>query len=166
MSKTHTPAIAGPVKAVTSAVPAGAEVTNADPNESRRLYALMEENNTLFTQYKKVGDVMDTFEPEFHVRLAEPIGEPVNFTTETLGYYGFFKYRFGEIEALMPPEANAFRFASNVKLVWTDGNPDHQQTTVQFYKADIDTSAHIMRRQVLENNFDLIMSLLDRKAAS
>ena len=136
------------------------------PAEPRRLYRIMERDGVWFTQYKEPGDVMDGSEVEFHVRSATPIGEPVNFVTETLGYHGFFKYELSGIEALMPDGANAYRFVSNPENIWTDGNPDHQQAMVQFYQADVDTSARIMKPEQLENDFDLLMLLLEQKLAA
>lgn len=123
-------------------------------------YVLMEHNGILFTQYQKKGAGLDTAAPEFLVTSAQPVGEPVDFVTEVLGYYEFFKYDIRAVEAIRPLGANAYRVVGEPENIWIDGNPTHQHVDVQFYQVEVDTSRRLVRDEELRNDFDTLIALL------
>ena len=122
---------------------------------------LMNIGEELFTQYPKMGERMDNYEPEFKVTSTELIGEPVEFVTTVGGYHGFFKYGIKEVNVLAPPTANAYKLAGEPEIIWTDGNPTHHKVLVQFYKVEADTSQRLIREEELRNNYDLMMELVE-----
>jgi hypothetical protein len=112
---------------------------------------------TWFTQYEKRGASLDTCEPEFRVVSIEKVGEPVLFRTKVWGYYGFFKYLIRDVERLAPVGANAYSIVGDPEL---DGGHDCQKATVQFYKVEVDGTKRLERQKDIENDFDLLMSLM------
>jgi hypothetical protein len=119
--------------------------------------------NMPFTSYQKVGNVMDTCEPEYLVTTSKKIGKPVQFRTTVGGYHGYCKYHINEMKAIAPPAANAYRFISEVENEWHDGNPTHQTVMVQFYCAEADTSQRLIRASKLARDYDTMMKLLQKK---
>ena len=63
----------------------------------------------LYTQMpRKTGEVMMTGGLEYKVKEAIPIDGPHFFITETLGYYGFFKFYEECVGIIAPKNANAY----------------------------------------------------------
>ncbi len=122
--------------------------------------ALMMINNRIwFTEAPKVGDGMDSGVPEFLVTSLTPIGEPTEFVTKTRGYHGFFKYGIKEVQRIAPSGANSYSLVGDPENIWTDGNPNHQHVSVQFYKANIDTSQRLLRTEEICNDYEIFMNL-------
>jgi len=122
--------------------------------------ALVQIDKQWFTQYPKQGESMNTWEPEHVVTSMEKVGEPILFRTTVGGYHGFFKFGVNEVEAIAPPNANAYYFVSEPQNEWHGGNPTHQTAMVQFYRIAADTSKKLLREQELRNDYDTLMSLL------
>lgn len=143
--------------------------SSSTPTDSGALYVIMDGgeemddgDEILFTQYPKKGHSMDTHEPEFRVTDIENIGKLTGFITEVDGYYGFFRYDIKEVEALRPPEANAYTiFAPNI--IWEDGEPTRHSAVIQFCKVKVDTTQRLIRRKDLENDFGTLMMLLEKE---
>ena len=114
-----------------------------------------------FTQCSKRGAGMDTFEPEFSVRQIKYLGQPVKFTSEILGYYGFYKYDIRALRLLAPPEANSYYLVGEAENVWEDGDPVAHTHYVQFCRSKIDYSQRLIRENQLANDPDLIKILLE-----
>lgn len=121
---------------------------------------LVEVSNQWFTQYPKEGERMDTGEPEYVVTTLEKIGEPIQFRTTVGGYHGFFKFGLKEVQAIAPPNANAYHFVTEPVNEWNGGNPTHQTCMVQFYHAKVDTSKRLIRRDKLAHDYDALMQLV------
>lgn len=115
-----------------------------------------------FTQYPKGGPGLDTFEPEFRVTAIKPIGDVVDFTTPTLGYYGFFKYDLRDVRRVAPVEANAYALAGEPKIVEGAQNAERQHCPIQFYHVEVDTTQRLRRAKDLENDYDTLMELLTK----
>ena len=136
----------------------------AGPTYPGGFYAVMAgEGDVLFTQYPKKGARMDTHEPEFHITAIKTVGKLTEFTTEIGGYHMFFRYDIKEVQALRPLEANAYATIGEPTIIGEDGNPTHHRVGVQFYKAEIDTSQRLIRYKKLENDFETLMSLLEKE---
>jgi hypothetical protein len=118
---------------------------------------------TLFTQYPKKGARMDTHEPEFLIKAIKTVGKLMEFVTEIGGYYGFFKYDIKEVQALKPVEANAYAIIGDPAIISKDGNPTHHRADIQFYHAEVDTSRRLIRSEALQNDYDKLISLLEKK---
>lgn len=116
-------------------------------------------DNTWFTQYEKRGASLDTCEPEFQVTSMEEVGDPTIFQTKVWGYYGFFKYQIKDVQALAPVGANAYSIIGDPELV-PGSDATLQRATVQFCKIEVDSTQRVERQQDIENDFDLLMSLL------
>jgi len=116
-------------------------------------------DNTWFTQYEKRGASLDTHEPEFRVTSIEKVGEPKVFQTKVWGYYGFFKYLAKDAQTLAPVGANAYSIVGDPELV-PDSDATLQTATVQFYNIEVDSTQRVERQQDIENDFDLLMSLM------
>ncbi len=117
---------------------------------------------TLFTQYPKIGAMMDTHEPEFMVTSAERIhGGPETFKTAVGGYHGFFKYDIKEVRALAPQGANAYYLPGEVQIMWKGGNPTHHVTPIEFYRVEINTGRRLIRASDLANDYDLLMKIVE-----
>lgn len=117
-------------------------------------------NHQWFTQYPKPGESMDTYEPEFVVTSMKKIGGLVIFRTTVGGYHGFFKFGLNEVQAIAPPNANAYSIVGEPQNVWINGNPNHQTCEVQFYRIEADTTKQIMRANTLAHNYDLMLKLV------
>lgn len=135
-----------------------------EPQRLPRLSALMRFGNALFTQYRKSGARMDTHEPEYVVLTAKRVGGLVDFTTEIGGHPVFFKYDLAEVEAIAPPEANAYEFVGEKEIVKANGNPEKHRASIQFYRIEADVSHRIVREEHIKNDYDLLMSLTDEAA--
>lgn len=118
-----------------------------------------------FTQYPKIGERMDTWEPEFVVTSMKNVGNPVIFRTTVGGYHGFFKFSVNEVQAIAPPNANAYFFVGEPQNEWHDGNPTHQSCEVQFYRIEADTSKRMVRVDNLARDYDTMMKLVEKEAA-
>jgi len=138
-------------------------VVNGEPLSRGAFYVLMKHGDVLFTQYQKKRAGLDTGEPEFHVVSAQPIGEPTQFVTKVLGYYGFFKYDIRGVKAMKPIDANAYMVVGEPQNIWNKGNPTHQCVDVQFYRVEVDVSRRLVRNKELRNDFDTLMQLLSSK---
>lgn len=121
--------------------------------------ALVQIGKQWFTQYPKIGERMDTWEPEHVVTSMEKIGEPALFRTTVGGYHGFFKYGTNEVEAIAPPNANAYCTVSDPQIEWNGGNPTHHTIMVQFYRIEADTTKRLMRAEILSRDFEKMMKL-------
>ncbi|MBU1755219.1 hypothetical protein KKH81_02990 [Patescibacteria group bacterium] len=119
-----------------------------------------------FTQYPKIGEGMDTWEPEFVVTSMEKVGAPVVFRTTVGGYHGFFKFGVNEVQAIAPPNANAYFFVGEPQNEWNDGNPTHQTCEVQFYRIEADTSKRMVRADKLVHDYDTMMKLVAKETAT
>lgn len=129
-------------------------------------HALMPFGKEVFTQVPKIGERMDTHEPEFRVTKMERIeGGPETFRTTVGGYHGFFKYGIKEVERIAPKGANAYLLPGEVEIEWHDGNPTHHVAPVEFYHVEIDASQRMLRSADLYNDFALLMELLGMNAA-
>jgi hypothetical protein len=129
-------------------------------SESMGFHALVRLGDQWFTQYPKKGERMDTGEPEFVVTSLKKVGNPVVFRTTVGGYYGFFKFGISEVQAIAPPQANAYLFVGEPENEWHDGNPTHQTCPVQFYRIEADVTKRLMRSDQLARNYDLMMELM------
>lgn len=133
---------------------------------ARGFFALMDFGEDVFTQYPKMGERMDTYDPEFKARKVERVdGGPIAFRTTIGGYHGFFKYGIDEVERIAPVGANAYKLPSEIKIENdASGNPTHHVTPVEFYKVEIDATQRMLRDDDLYNDFDLLMELLGTNA--
>ncbi|MBI3632156.1 MAG: hypothetical protein HY225_01790 [Candidatus Vogelbacteria bacterium] len=109
--------------------------------------------NKLFTLYPKVGDGMDSYDPEFLVTEAVPVRGPDSFTTTIGGYYGFFKYGEKEVKAIAPPHANAYLFTGEPTFL----SEDHHIIPIKFYKVEVDISRRLIKASKIANDFDTLM---------
>lgn len=114
-----------------------------------------------FTQCAKKGDGMDTYEPEFPISSFKCLGQPVRFTSEILGYYGFYKYNAMSLRILAPPQANSYYLVGEPKNVLGDDGPESQYCYVQFCRSEIDYSQRLIRESQLANDPYLIKTLLE-----
>ncbi|MFA6601720.1 MAG: hypothetical protein WCT02_02555 [Candidatus Paceibacterota bacterium] len=116
--------------------------------------ALVQVGKQWFTQYPKIGERMDTWEPEFVVTSAKKVGKPVLFSTTSNGSV-FFKFGVKEVQAIAPPNANAYFFC---------GQPmpagDYHVCEVQFYWIEADTSKRMIRADKLAHDYDTMMKLV------
>lgn len=127
--------------------------------------ALVRIGEQWFTQYPKAGARMDTWEPEFVITSREEVGTPVIFRTTVGGYHGFFKFDTQEVQAIAPPNANAYFFVGEPQNEWHDGNPTHQTCEVQFYRIEADTSKRMVRADHLAHDYDTLMKLVAKETA-
>jgi hypothetical protein len=117
---------------------------------------------TYFTEYEKKGASMDTGEPEFLVTKIEPVGNLIDFETAIGGYHGFFKYKIIEVARLKPEGTNSYQCLGSPTIVYDkDGNPAFHKVTVQFYKAEIDSSHRLIREKDLAKNLDQMLELMN-----
>lgn len=130
------------------------------PTEIGLRMLMQMEDKTPFTQYPKIGERMDGFDPEYRIISMECVGEPVEFKTTIGGYHGFFKYGLKEVEAIAPQGANVYDFVSDPQIVWQGGNPEFHVAMVQFYKAKIDMTKRLPKADEVANDFDALMALL------
>ena len=114
----------------------------------------------LFTQYPKQGSCLDTCEPEYAIISQHEIGGPTLFRTTIAGYHGLFEYDIKSVQAIAPPDANAYHFISDPVIEWHDGDPTHHTAQVQFLHVAVDTSKRLMRANQLRQDFDKMMELL------
>lgn len=128
-------------------------------------FVLMSFADQTFTQYAKLGDGMDSYDPEFLVTKMEKIGEPVQFTTTIGGYYGFFKYGISEVQGIAPVGANAYKLAGEPTIVSTGGDPTHHTVPIQFYRIEVDAAHRLVRDEELRANYELMMELAGIGAA-
>lgn len=133
------------------------------PQEPIGFRGLMQVGKQWFTQYPKVGERMDTWEPEYVVTSIEKVGKPAIFRTTVGGYHGFFKFGMKEVKAIAPPEANAYFFVGQPVNEWNDGNPTHQTCPVQFYKIEVDSSKRLRRAHDLAHDYKTMMELLEKE---
>lgn len=113
-----------------------------------------------FTEVPKVGECMDTGEPEFLVRFKEKVGEPIVFRTTIGGYHGFVKYGLREVQIICPRQANVYSVVSDWRIIQEDGSPKWHEAQIQFYQADIDTSRTMMDRKRVGRDFNKVMEIL------
>lgn len=119
-----------------------------------------------FTQYPKEGERMDTWEPEHVVTTIEKVGGPVQFRTTVGGYHGFFKFGVNEVQAIAPPNANAYFFVGEPQNEWHGGNPTHQTCMVQFYRISADTTTRMVRSDNLAHDYEKLMQLVAKELAA
>lgn len=124
------------------------------------LRGLVQIDEQWFTQYPKVGARLDTWEPEYKITKIDKMGDPILFRTTVGGYHGFFKFDINEIQAIAPPEANAYYFVTDPENEWKGGNPTHQTAMVQFYKIEADTTKRLIRSTQLARDYTMMMSLV------
>lgn len=119
--------------------------------------ALVQIGNQWFTQYPKVGERMDTWEPEYVVTSAKKVGKPVLFRTTGNGSV-FFKFGVNEVKAIAPSNANAYFMVGEPV---PQGN-DHV-CDVQFYRIEADTSKRLVRADKLAHDYDTMMKLVAKE---
>lgn len=119
--------------------------------------ALMQVDKQWFTQYPKMGERMDTFEPEYVVTSAKKIGRPVLFRTTGCGSM-FFRFGVNEVKAIAPSKANAYFFVDGP----TPEGGDHV-CMVQFYRIEADTSKRLVRVDKLAHDYDKMMEFLAKE---
>ena len=79
------------------------------------------------------------------------------FETKIEGYYGFFRYDMKEVEAIAPPEANAFTLG---KIgIMPDSNHGVHFAHVEFFKADIDLTKRLYTCAEIEADDALLVRL-------
>lgn len=125
------------------------------------LRVLTKVDGNWFTQYQKQGERMDTYEAEFPVTsCVEVEGGPATFTTTEGGGF-FFKYGINEVERIAPEGANAYYLPGDVCR-----GGDGMITSIQFFRVEVDTSRRMPHQSDVQNNFELLMELLemDKKA--
>jgi len=122
--------------------------------------ALVQVGEQWFTQYPKIGERMDTWEPEFVVTSAKKVGQPILFWTTSSGSGVFFKFGVKEVQALAPPKANAYFFCGEPRLV--DGS-GHHICEVQFYRIEADTSKRMVRADKLAHDYNTMMTLMAKE---
>jgi hypothetical protein len=120
--------------------------------------ALVQIGKQWFTQYPKIGERMDTWEPEFVVTSAKKVGKPVLFRTTSGGSGVFFRFGIKEVKALAPSNANAYFFCGEPI---PDGN-DHI-CDVQFYRIEADTSKRMILADKLARDYDTMMKLVAKE---
>ncbi len=121
---------------------------------STGFYALTKFGNQFFTMYPKIGERMDSHEPEFMVTKKQSVTRgPKVFRTKGYGS-PLFKYGTKEVERIAPKEANAYSLGQPVP----QGN-DHI-CPIEFHRVEIDQTKRVMRVEDLLANYDLLMSFL------
>lgn len=109
-----------------------------------------------FTQYPKQGESMDTYEAEFRLCEIEPVtGGPETFTTTEGGGF-FFKYGIKEVERIVPIGANAYYLSGAVERGGLG-----MIAPIQFFRIEVDSSCRMPRQAAVQNNYDLLMQLLE-----
>ncbi len=111
-----------------------------------------------FTQYPKIGERMDTGEPEFYITSIKKIGDEKVLKTTQSGFPGFFKYGIREAQMLAPQGANAYEL---VGAGWLE--PGLACWRVEFYRVEVDTSQRLIRADELRNDYDTLMKLLEKE---
>lgn len=122
-------------------------------------YALVLFDDRWFTQYPKIGERSDTWEPEFLVTSAHKIGTPALFRT-TASIPASFQFGIKEVQAMAPPEANAYFFCGKPRSA-SDDNFDVCE--IQFYRIEVDTSKRLMRASLLARDYDTMMDLISNR---
>lgn len=130
------------------------------------LHALMKIEKTWFTQYEKKGESMDTGKPEFKVNKVARVGRDMCFDTKIGGYHAFVRYGIKEVMQIAPPNANAYALSKEPKIIWINGNPEYHRIWVQFYQANVDFSRRVIPEEKLDNNYDLMMKIIERDLAA
>ncbi len=120
--------------------------------------ALVQVGKQWFTQYPKIGERMDTWEPEFVVTSAKKVGKTVLFRTTSSGSGVFFKFGVKEVQALAPSNANAYFFCGEPRP--EGGN---HICEVQFYRIEADTSKRMVRADKLAHDYERMMRLLQKE---
>ncbi len=123
--------------------------------------ALVKVGRQWFTQYPKIGERMDTWEPEFLVTSAKKVGNPVLFRTTSSGSGVFFKFGIKEVQALAPTNANAYFFCGEPRREGTS----HHVCEVDFYRVEVDTTRRLMRADNLARDYDTLMRLGAKEVA-
>jgi hypothetical protein len=136
---------------------------SAETQETIGFRALVKIGQKWFTQYPKAGEGMDTWEPEYEVISIKKIGKPVQFRTTVGGYHGFFKFGTKEVEAIAPPNANAYFFVGEPQNEWHDGNPTHQTCVVKFYRITVDSTKRLVRVDNLVHDYETLMRLVAKE---
>lgn len=123
--------------------------------------ALVQVGKQWFTQYPKIGERMDTWEPEFVVTSAKKVGKPILFRTTSSGSGVFFKFGVKEVQALAQSNANAYFFCGEPRP--EGGN---HVCEVQFYRIEADTSKRMIRAEKLAHDYDTMMKLVAKETAA
>lgn len=117
-------------------------------------HTLMKFGGEYFTMYPKVGERMDTHEPEFVVTKNEIVaGGPDSFRTKGYGS-PFFKYGVKEVRSIAPRGANAYSLGEPQ----VDG--DDHVCPVMFNRVEIDPTQRLRRAHDILGDYDLLMSFL------
>jgi len=114
-----------------------------------------------FTQYPKIGERMDTWEPEFVVTSAKKVGRSVLFRTTSSGSGMFFKFGIKEVQAFAPSNANAYFFCGEPRA---EGN--NHVCEVQFYWIEVDTSKRVVRADKLAHDYETMMKLVEKESVA
>ena len=117
-----------------------------------QLFLVEQTDNERFTCYPKQIDEerMDDGDIEFHVRSLEVIGEAGQFTVDEKF---FLRYKLSQVIAIAPVGANAYE----IDDVSRKDNDGLTTVTVQFYRADVDTSWRLPRVKEIKQDYDLLM---------
>lgn len=117
-----------------------------------RLFLVEQTDDEWFTRYPKQIDEerMDDGDIEFHVRSLKAVGGPGQFKVEE---DFFLRYKLSQVIAIAPVGANAYEIDD------ISGKDNHGFTTVtvQFYRADVDTSRRLPRVKEIKQDYDLLM---------
>jgi hypothetical protein len=111
-----------------------------------------------FTQHPKVGERMDTGEPEFLVTKREGIPGPGYFTTSEGGGF-FLKYGIKEVERIAPRGANAYVIGDNITK-----RRGEMLMPIKFYRVEVDTSRRLPRMAEIYSDFETIMRVAGKDA--
>ena len=123
--------------------------------------ALMQVGTTKqwFTQHKKKGERMDTYQPEFLVTKIREVGKPSIFKTTQGGGF-FFKYGINEVQRLAPHGANAYILGEPYR----DG--EMFAAMVHFCHAEVDNTMRVPRSESLKGNIKLLLELSDESVVA
>lgn len=133
--------------------------TPTEGSQGKELYVLQTRGAKNFTEYREDDDIMDSGVPQFPVRCLKRVGEPTTFTTQILGYHGFFKYHQADVRKICPEGANAYTVGEPT-VIYEGGNPVKHAVSIRFYSADVDTSRRILREEEIKGNIGLVQKLL------
>ncbi|HSX41890.1 MAG TPA: hypothetical protein VLE93_00900, partial [Candidatus Saccharimonadales bacterium] len=122
-------------------------------------YTLTQLGNTWFAEYREADHVMESGEGEYLVTSMRRIAGPETIVVPILGYHGFFKYELDSVREILPEGANAF-YIGEPTNIWENGNPEKQSAPIAFYQATIDPTRRLLRTAEIQNNLDLVLSLL------
>ena len=108
-----------------------------------------------FTRYPKDSlkePCVDSSNMEYLVKSCTPVGECKTFMVDE---EFFLRYTLDQVRRIKPRGANAYRIVDIGNR--HEHKPGHTLVTVQFFKADIDTSRRVPRAEEISTDFDKLM---------